>query len=251
MKFGLIGYPIAHSLSPLLFEAGYDGEYEYDLIQEQDFGTAWKRFTDGYDGVNVTAPFKEPAFAKADLFSEECLMAGAANLLVKTPEGIKAYNSDLLGVRDWLSGLPRGKVLIVGTGGAGKAAAVAAGSLGLETTLMNRTESKAIAFAEKLPQFGFRTRPVGDFTDACTDNEIIIYTLPDRLSESLELPDGHGKKIFMEANYRNPGYGLICGTKNWNYVHGSEWLLRQAATGYSLFTGKNPDINKMSKVFQK
>lgn len=258
MKFGLIGYPIAHSLSPRLFEAGYDGKYEYELIQEQDFETAWKRFLDTYDGINVTAPFKEEAFAKADMLSEECRMIGATNLLVKTPEGIKAHNSDFLGVREWLSEQSGKRVLIVGTGGAGKAAAVASGSLGLETTLINRTQSKARNLAERLPQLGFRIRPIEEFAEACRENDIVIYTLPealsalpDALSEESELPECDGNKIFMEANYRNPGYEQICSQKGWKYVHGSEWLLRQAATGYSLFTGKNPDIHKMSKVFQK
>ena len=102
MKFGLIGHPIAHSLSPALFKAGYDGKYPYDLIQTDDFEQAYSRFLDGYDGINVTAPFKELAFAKADILSEECRLIRATNLLVKTPEGIKAYNSDYLGVRMWL-----------------------------------------------------------------------------------------------------------------------------------------------------
>ena len=101
-KFGLIGYPIAHSLSPALFKAGYDGKYPYELIETPDFEEAYQRFLDGYDGINVTAPFKELAFAKADILSDECKAIGATNLLIKTPEGVKAYNSDYLGVRKWL-----------------------------------------------------------------------------------------------------------------------------------------------------
>ena len=101
-RFGLIGHPIAHSLSPALFKAGYDGRYPYELIETADFEEAYKRFLEGYDGINVTAPFKERAFAKADILSPECKTIGATNLLVKTPEGIKAYNSDYLGVRMWL-----------------------------------------------------------------------------------------------------------------------------------------------------
>ena len=63
-KFGLIGHPIAHSLSPALFKAGYDGRYTYDLIEEESFEAAYSRFINEYDGINVTAPFKEQAFAK-------------------------------------------------------------------------------------------------------------------------------------------------------------------------------------------
>ena len=95
-KFGLIGHPIARSLSPVLFNAAYEGKYPYDLIQGDDFEVSYQKFLDEYDGINVTAPFKEQAFAKADILSEECRLAKAANILVKTPEGVKAYNSDLL-----------------------------------------------------------------------------------------------------------------------------------------------------------
>ena len=66
-KFGLIGHPIAHSLSPALFKAAYDGKYAYDLIEGEDFETSYRRFIEEYDAINVTAPFKEAAFAKAVL----------------------------------------------------------------------------------------------------------------------------------------------------------------------------------------
>ena len=102
MRFGLIGHPIARSLSPGLFKAAYDGKYKYDLIQGENFEESYQRFLDSYDGINVTAPFKELAYAKADIISVECRLAKATNLLVKTPEGVKAYNSDLLGVKLWL-----------------------------------------------------------------------------------------------------------------------------------------------------
>ena len=107
-RFGLIGHPIAHSLSPALFKAGYDGRYQYDLIETEDFEEAYERFLKDYDGINVTAPFKELAVRKADILSEECRRIGAANILTKTPEGIKAHNSDYLGVRQWLCDVAEG-----------------------------------------------------------------------------------------------------------------------------------------------
>ena len=136
MRFGLIGHPIEHSLSPALFKAGYDGMYPYDLIITEDFEEAYKRFLEGYDGINVTAPFKELALRKADIISEECRLVGATNLLIKTPEGIAAYNSDFRGLVTIFRGLKGDEkrtpfhplsdhektVLIVGAGGAGKAA---------------------------------------------------------------------------------------------------------------------------------
>ena len=58
MKFGLIGYPIEHSLSPALFKAGYEGAYPYDLIETPDFEEAYSIFLREYDGINVNAQFK-------------------------------------------------------------------------------------------------------------------------------------------------------------------------------------------------
>ncbi|MBQ6880493.1 MAG: hypothetical protein IJN52_09860 [Bacteroidales bacterium] len=303
-KFGLIGHPIAHSLSPALFKAGYDGRYPYELIETADFEEAYQRFLDGYDGINVTAPFKELAYAKADILSEECQTVKATNLLIKTPEGVKAYNSDYLGVRMWLSevaerlkkvsephkkassdavtlasaklsqkveaamspdpndsersvcpsGLSRSDwgltirptILIVGLGGAGKAAAAAAESLGMEVIRMNRTVRDE------------QTRPLSDFTTCFREADIIIYNIPTAIPELNDLTDSDfnpGKpKFIMEANYKNPSFdeAFIAGMKKANpmaeYTGGRTWLLYQALTGYRIFTGETPDLDKMSAV---
>ena len=295
MKFGLIGHPIAHSLSPALFKAGYDGRYPYELIETADFEEAYERFLDGYDGINVTAPFKELAFAKADILSPECKTIGATNLLVKTPEGIKAYNSDYRGVRMWLAEKLRnlgwkemastepfdvlsacekratplaagggtrsegvggvlfaadthrmGTALIVGLGGAGKAAAAAAESLGMEVIRMNRTIKDDM------------THSLDDFRECFREADIIIYNIPTAIPALNELADNDfapGKaKFILEANYKDPSFGkdLIDRMRTANpqaeYTGGKTWLLYQAVTGYEIFTGEKPDLAKMADV---
>ena len=278
-RFGLIGHPIAHSLSPALFKAGYDGRYPYELIETADFEEAYAKFLEGYDGINVTAPFKELAYAKAEILTDECKTIGATNLLVKTSEGIKAYNSDYLGVRMWLTEVAEGlkrtpptplewapppaargvarfsnppqppqkfKTLIVGLGGAGKAAAAAAESLGMEVIRMNRTIKDDTV------------RPLDDFTECFREADIIIYNIPTAISALNELTDSDftpGKpKFIMEANYKNPSFdeGLIDRMKRANplaeYTGGRTWLLYQAVTGYEIFTGEKPDLAMMSDV---
>ena len=300
MKFGLIGHPIAHSLSPALFKAGYDGKYPYDLIQTDDFEQAYSRFLDGYDGINVTAPFKEFAFAKADILSEECRLIRATNLLVKTPEGIKAYNSDYLGVRMWLQEVmaegpqrtpptswapppaargvarfpdplpsPPHRVLIAGLGGAGKAAAIAAASLGMDMILMNRNMSKAEAVAgiiATMPQAPeAEVRPLDDFRECFRSCEVIIYNIPTAIPAISQLDDEDFRvsgpederprpKFILEANYKNPSFDnllidrMIKSNPNASYTQGQTWLLYQALTGYEIFTGEKPDLQSMSAV---
>ena len=61
MKFGLIGYPIAHSMSPALFCAGYPSSvHSYELFPTTTIEEAFTIIQrENIDGVNVTTPFKE------------------------------------------------------------------------------------------------------------------------------------------------------------------------------------------------
>ena len=251
-RFGLIGHPIAHSLSPALFKAGYEGRYPYELIEGENFEESYRKFLEEYDGINVTAPFKELAFAKADILSPECEAVGATNLLVKTPLGVKAFNSDFLGVRMWLEEVAaevlteKKSVLIVGLGGAGKAAAAAAESLGMKVVRMNRTVRDE------------KTRPLDDFKECFKEADIIIYNIPTAIQALNELTDKDftpGKpKFILEANYKDPSFGkeILAKMQTANplarYTGGKTWLLYQAVTGYEIFTGEKPDLAGMYDV---
>lgn len=228
-RFGLIGYPVAHSRSPQLFREAYGGKYVYDLIEEPDFEAAWQRFLDGYDGINVTAPYKEPALRRADLPSPECLKIGATNLVVKTPEGIRAYNSDYLGVLALLreEGISEGVALVVGFGGAGKAAAAATAAAGLDTVVCNRT----------VPA-GSDLRPLDELPLLAGVADLVVYTLP------VTVPQMEGVRCpcLLEANYRDPHYAEGYADR---YIPGIRWLEAQARTGYPLLTGEETISSKI------
>lgn len=300
-RFGLIGSPISTSLSPTLFRAGYDGKYSYDLIEVDDFLTSWKRFFDDYTAINVTAPFKEDAFAQAlglahdgyGSISGPCFKIRATNLLVKTPQGIEAHNSDFTGIilsiaETYFPGLiaqcyqtygPRGYVkvhqffrdnvlelfsqkpqaLVIGCGGAGKAAAVAAAEMGFATVLMNRTLSKAQTIASELPEYGFLADPISDFRAAFKECDLVIYTLPMALDEIKILSEsdfrGEGAvrpKVVLEANYKTPSFTRgsidLMEKSGCKYISGRQWLLYQALTGYGLMTGEEPSLAAMEKA---
>lgn len=211
-RFGLIGHPVSHSKSPELFRKAYGGKWEYDLIEGADFEASWAVFIDRYDGINITAPFKELALHKADILSPECMKTGATNLVVKTPEGIKAYNSDYLAVMEILRPL-RGdcsSLAVIGFGGAGKAALAAAEELGFQTSL-------------------YRHNGIKDGVQA----DIVIYTLP----RAVEGTDRISCRYLLEANYLDP---VLKGHEG--YIPGEEWLMAQARCGYALLTGETPEL---------
>ena len=211
-NYGLIGDPIDKSLSPSLFNAGFGGKYNYDLIEGASFGNSFKTFEERYKGINVTAPFKEDAFRRADIYTSYCSKIGAANILVKTGDGILADNSDFTGIilsiaEAYMPGLVRQfaakygesmhkkvhlylrqaltmlfsrkpQALVVGCGGAGRAAAVAAAELGFDTALMNRTPEKAQKIADEVPEYNFICDQMADFRAAVRECDLVIYTLP-------------------------------------------------------------------------
>ena len=296
-NYGLIGDPIAKSLSPALFNAGFGGKYNYDLIEGASFGNSFKTFEERYKGINVTAPFKEDAFRRADIYTSYCSKIGAANILVKTGDGILADNSDFTGIilsiaEAYMPGLVRQfsakygeamhkkvhmylrqaltmlfsrkpQALIVGCGGAGRAAAVAAAELGFDTALMNRTPEKAQKIADEMPEYNFICDQMADFRAAIRECDLVIYTLPVKLDEieMLTAEDFEGEdryqwprpgKVILEANYKNPSFsGPVIDKVNAGgaqYVPGTKWLLYQALTGYLCLTGKIPDLNAMEQV---
>ena len=236
-RFALIGHPVAGSLSPALFAAAYDGRYAYDLIDAPRFEDAWQAFLDGYDGINVTAPFKQDAFAAVDRLSEAARLTGAVNLVVKADDGLAGYNTDVDGVMGALSvipGLDGASALIVGTGGAARAAAFAARQLGFELTVTGRSLEKASALG--YPAVPFQAA-------AALRPDVVIYTLP----ASAPVPAGLPLKdaVVLEAEYKHPALDQAHCRR---YISGKQWLLHQALSGYRLFTGEEASAGKMSAV---
>ena len=260
-RFGLIGHPVAGSLSPALFAAAYDGRYSYDLLDFSRFEDAWQAFLDGYDGINVTAPFKQDAFAAVSRLSENARLSGAVNLVVRAGLDLVGYNTDVDGVLgalhavmpdpDWAS------ALIVGTGGAARAAVRAAQLLGCQVTVTGRNAS---ALAELSERFHCETIHFGSSSviPSLTGNlpDIVIYTLPSSApvpafltaspSPSYPAPTGYlSNAIVLEAEYKHPALDQVHCRR---YISGKQWLLHQAVAGYRLFTGEEPSFEKMSAV---
>lgn len=284
MKFGLIGHPISHSQSPKLFTTAYNGKYQYDLIEGKYFEESYAKFMKDYHAINITAPFKDQAFEKADIVSGPAALIGAANILVKTEEGVACYNSDFTGIilslaeamfpgiTEEFYGLygekghikihqftkemlakkaERPKALIVGCGGAGKAAALAAAELGYSTTIMNRTPDKVEKFIKGLPEYGFIAAGLDGFKTLLKESDLVIYALPAALEdlEGLQTEDFKTGQIILEANYKDPSFSGITIVRMMGagarYIPGKLWLINQAISGYSLMTGEAPDVKAL------
>ena len=163
IRAGVAGWPIAHSLSPLIHStwiaaAGLDARYEaFGPEDEAAFKSLIIVGRDGgLAGLNVTAPYKGLALSLADEATSAAEACGSANILVFRDGRVLADSTDGLGLMQALAeqvpnfdvaGRP---VVILGAGGATRAAAVALKSAGAEVGLLNRTRSKAEMLADAL-----------------------------------------------------------------------------------------------------
>lgn len=160
---GIAGNPIAHSLSPVMHNAwlaaaGMDGAYvPFAPRDAAGFEALVMAGRAGLvQGLNVTAPFKEQAFALADAASDRARRVGSANILVFENGRLTADSADgeglILGLKEQAPGLVlKGRVVVIlGAGGAARAAAGALVDAGARVRLLNRTRERAEALAAGL-----------------------------------------------------------------------------------------------------
>lgn len=246
MKYGLIGYPISHSKSPELFRAAYTDhpELSYDLIEEDDFEKAYRRFLQEYEAVNVTAPFKGDAFRKVEVADTIARELFAVNILKKKDGKIYGYNSDFWALQRLLrpyAGTPRPNVLVIGCGGAAKAAALAALKLKMSVRVANRDFRKAREFC--FTGGGMIPLRLEQVPAQMASIQILIYALPVKIDLVDTLPlEG---KVVVEANYKDPCLKDRCAEAGATYISGMDWLVGQAIEGYQLMTGLQPDAERV------
>jgi shikimate dehydrogenase len=141
-RFAVVGDPIAHSKSPAMHSAAYRAlglphSYEAVRVTPDELSSVVQALREGrYDGLSVTVPHKQRALALADDVDATARDVGAANTLARVGARVVAFNtdapalalelSDLAGPRGWL-GMRDGRALVLGGGGAGRAALRALG----------------------------------------------------------------------------------------------------------------------------
>ena len=138
---GVIGWPVAHSLSPRLHRHwldmyGISGRYVSLPVRREDFSRALAGLSQaGFAGVNITLPHKESAFSVANELDAAAIATGAVNLLLLEPSGrLRGRNTDAEGliasIQETGLELTAGRAVVLGSGGAARAAVSAVAALG-------------------------------------------------------------------------------------------------------------------------
>lgn len=148
--FGIIGFPLLHSFSARYFNEKFEAEHiaaEYSLypINKDEWakGERVKGLLDSLDGMNVTLPYKQAVIPYLDRLDETAETIGAVNVVYKRV----GYNTDCLGFMQSIKPLLRDydkHALVLGTGGASKAACFGLRKLGVTPTLVSRTPQEGM-----------------------------------------------------------------------------------------------------------
>lgn len=183
-KFGLIGYPLGHSLSKKYFSEKFlkenisDCSYDIWPIEEITLLPALLRSDISITGLNVTIPYKETVLGYLDTIDHEARAVGAVNVLKIRREGgnirLSGFNSDIAGIRETLNPfLPLiTNAMVLGTGGSSKAVCHALRGFGISfTTVSRRPGAGIITYADiderllRKTQLIINTTPLGMVPD--------------------------------------------------------------------------------------
>lgn len=187
---GIIGCPVEHSLSPLLHnyfarEMGMDFAYVPFKVEEGQVEAAVRgAYALNLTGLNVTVPYKQQVMPYLRELDAAAKTVGAVNTMVREKDGYKGYNTDASGLlramreadmdiegKDWL---------LLGAGGAAKAAAFVLASQGAASvTILNRTRDRAAALALEMNRRYEKT-----FMTAVAVED--YKTLPDRQWQAIQ-----------------------------------------------------------------
>lgn len=260
-RLAVLGHPVGHSRSPAmhtaaLSELGLDGEWSYSAIDaapDELEARVRAMMGDGFVGANVTVPHKGAALALADSLSETAREIGAANTLSFEGGEIHADNTDARGLLDALGGPTGGKpTLVLGAGGAARAAVWALVREGAEVAVWNRTALRAEHLCEELGGTLAEAPSQGDFalivntTAAGLRGEDPFAELP--LEAGAFLPE----QTVVDLVYGEQPSRLLAAAEaaGANVVDGIEILVRQGALSLQIWTGLEPPLEAMRSAAQ-
>ena len=269
--YGVIGDPVAHSLSPLIHNTafrslGINAVYLPFRVPRAGFETFLKELDHlPVHGYSVTIPHKEHAANIAAEKDPAVELTQAANTLIRGENGFVAYNTDYQSARDsLLANLPPGPdgqpstlqgrtVLLLGAGGVARAVAHALHREGALVSVSNRTPERTQRLAEEVGcraiDWAARHNVVCDTVINCTSVGMHPNMDESPIHQSLLKPG----LMVMDCIYTPEQTLLVKEARNrgCHILTGVDMFVRQAALQFQLFTGKEAPLEVMRKVVRK
>ena len=255
--YGVAGHPIGHSLSPLMLNAAFRRErvnavfLPLETGKTNDLLALVERLP--LAGLAVTMPLKQdvlPSLARMDDLSARI---GACNTIVRGPDGrLFGFNTDvsaIIGPLERRLSLRGARVLVLGAGGAARAAVFGLREKGAEVHILNRTPESAKELASQAKAKVFKREQL-----VKTDFDVVINATPAGMHgskvQSLLEPEELRARLVFDMVYNPVETPLIhmAREKGIAVIPGFEMFVHQGARQFEIWTGKPAPEAEMRRV---
>jgi len=258
-KFAVIGYPLAHSLSPFLHNAIFkklrkNCRYSAVEIKPDELERKIEYLKKTYSGFNVTIPHKIEFMKYLDQTDDEAKKMGAVNTVLVENGRLVGYNTDAPALREALRNPTGKKILVLGAGGAARAAAFA---LSKENNILiyNRTKERAEELAKETGGKAV------ELSEAIRDCDILLNTtsvgmhpnIVESPANTKDLMNAKKNMVVCDIVYNPIKTKLLSLAEQLGYrtISGVEMFIRQAALSEKIWLGIEPDIKFMRETVVK
>jgi shikimate dehydrogenase len=251
--YGIIGYPLSHTLSPLLHTTAFRElgipavlvPWPVEPLRLESFLGAFRLLV--IKGCCVTIPHKERVMPFLDRITDRAAAVGAVNLLYWEGSELCGDNTDVPGFIAPLAALPaevRGsRALLLGAGGASRAVAAALKTLGYRVLVANRTAAAARVLAEE-----FGLEPVPWEQRGTADADLVVNTTPLGMKGKFEEETPYPAEAF--AGRSGIAYDIVytplrtrflrdAEESGWRTISGLGMFIGQADCQFKTWTGRN------------
>ncbi len=271
-KFGLIGYPLSHSMSKVIHEAafksiGVEGIYEVLETEQEDLITRLKYLrSNGFQGFNVTIPLKVPITLFLSGVDNVANVAGSANTIkILDDSSMYGYNTDVYGFVeaipwDFRQSLAGQNAAVLGNGGAARAIGVGLSILKVKKidfyvrNIVNAAEMVE-ALRRNFPEVEMNCKQT-ESLNSLADYKILVNTTPIGMrskamgispveEDIIKTLDDDAAVYDIVYNPLKTELIQLAKKHNKMTIQGLDMLIYQGAKAFEIWTGKKPDILQM------
>ena len=255
--YGVVGDPIAHSLSPAIMNAAFRRENVNAVFLAlhaktlRDLLNCMREIP--IHGISVTMPYKEAILSHLDNTDSHTTKIGACNTVVRAQDGkLYGFNTDASGVvrplERRLNTLEKARILVLGAGGAARAAVFGLKERGAEVYILNRSAAPAKKLAH---QARARLAKRQDLRKMAFD--VIINATPVGMGNTRETPlqdkEINARYVFdMVYDPVETRLLKVAKERGAQVIPGIEMFVHQAARQFEIWTGKPAPWDEMLRV---
>lgn len=273
--FAVLGHPIGHTLSPIMHNASLqslemDAVYlAFDVHPDKLMSVLPAMRDMGFGGVNLTVPLKEVAFNGLDQLDDTAKHLGAVNTVEFLEDGtIKGHNTDgygfLAAVKEAFDRTVENlEIFILGSGGAGRAVAITCAVEGAaKIAIADLDEERTLRLKEEISKISPATEvdviPNNKalWTAACSKAELVVQATPVGMNPDdpslLDKDAFHSGQMIFDLVYMYPqtAFMKVAEAAGAKIANGLDMLLYQGARAFTIWTGKEPDVDAMRIALQ-